>query len=137
MRLVWWKQVTWSALIALFLPIFLIAALLPAKRRMIVWGSVPMIGNKYWSAAMQEVFAELYRVTRPEGWLAFEVGEVRRGAIRLEEVIAPVGMGVGFECHAVLINAQHFTKTANIWGISNNRLGTNTNRIVIFRKPAP
>ena len=88
-----------------------------------------------WSAAMQAVFAELYRVTRRGGWVAFEVGEVRRGEVRLEEVIAPVGLATGFECHAVLINSQRFTKTANIWGISNNRLGTNTNRIVIFRKP--
>ena len=32
-------------------------------------------------------------------------------------------------------NAQKFTKTANIWGVSNNSLGTNTNRIVLFRKP--
>ena len=29
---------------------------------------------------------------------------------------------------------QRFTKTANIWGVGNNRLGTNTNRIVVFRK---
>ncbi len=27
------------------------------------------------------------------------------------------------------------TCTANIWGVSNNSLGTNTNRIVLFRKP--
>ena len=59
---------------------------------------------------------------------------MRRGAVRLEEVVAPLGMAAGFECEAVLINAQRFTKTANIWGISNNRLGTNTNRIAIFRK---
>ena len=90
-----------------------------------------------WAVEMQAVFAELYRVTRRGGWLAFEVGEVRRGEIRLEEAIAPVGIAVGFECQAVLINTQRFTKTANIWGISNNRLGTNTNRIVIFRKPHP
>ena len=87
-----------------------------------------------WSAAMQAVFAELYRVTRPGGWVAFEVGEVRRGALRLEEIVAPLGIAAGFECQAVLINAQRFTKTANIWGISNNRLGTNTNRIAVFRK---
>ena len=87
-----------------------------------------------WSAAMRLVFAELYRVTRPNGWVAFEVGEVRSGAVRLEEVVAPVGIAAGFECQAVLINAQSFTKTANIWGISNNRLGTNTNRILVFRK---
>ena len=89
-----------------------------------------------WSAAMQRVFKELYRITRPGGWVAFEVGEVRRASVRLEEVVAPLGMNAGFECQAVLINAQSFTKTANIWGISNNRLGTNTNRIVIFRKNA-
>jgi hypothetical protein len=64
------------------------------------------------------------------------VGEVRRGSVRLEEFIAPVGDDAGFECQAVLINSQQFTKTANIWGINNNRMGTNTNRIVIFRKPS-
>ena len=88
-----------------------------------------------WAQAIQAVFVELYRITRPGGWVAFEVGEVRRASVRLEEVVAPLGIAAGFECQAVLINAQSFTKTANIWGISNNRLGTNTNRIVIFRKP--
>ena len=48
--------------------------------------------------------------------------------------MAPLGIAAGFNCEAVLINAQRFTKTANIWGISNNRLGTNTNRIAVFRK---
>jgi len=33
----------------------------------------------------------------------------------------------------VLINSQQFTKTANIWGVSNNRMGTNTNRIVVLQ----
>lgn len=33
-----------------------------------------------------------------------------------------------------MINKQTFTKTANIWGISNNNKGTNTNRIVVFQK---
>jgi hypothetical protein len=88
-----------------------------------------------WSAVMQSVFHELYRITKPGGWVAFEVGEVRRGAIRLEEIVAPLGIEAGFNCEAVLINAQQFTKTANIWGVSNNRMGTNTNRIAIFRKP--
>ncbi|HEX2824768.1 MAG TPA: DNA methyltransferase [Burkholderiales bacterium] len=89
-----------------------------------------------WSAAMAKVFAELYRVTKPGGWVAFEVGEVRRGSVRLEEVVAPLGIEAGFDCEAVLINSQRFTKTANIWGVSNNKLGTNSNRIAIFRKPA-
>jgi DNA methylase len=88
-----------------------------------------------WAEAMRAVFAELHRITRPGGWVAFEVGEVRRGSVRLEEVIAPTGNDAGFDCQAVLINTQQFTKTANIWGINNNSMGTNTNRIVIFRKP--
>ncbi len=69
------------------------------------------------------MFAELYRITRPGGWVAFEVGEVRRGSVRLEEIVAPLGTAAGFGCEAVLINAQQFTKTANIWGISNNQHG--------------
>lgn len=88
-----------------------------------------------WSLAMAAVLQELYRVTRRGGWVAFEVGEIRRGEVRLEEVIAPLGMEAGFECTAILINTQEFTKTANIWGVHNNKSGTNSNRIVLFRKP--
>ena len=87
-----------------------------------------------WSAAMSCVFSELYRITRRGGWVAFEVGEVRRGRVRLEEIVVPLAATAGFECEAVLINAQKFTKTANIWGVRNNSQGTNTNRIVLLRK---
>ena len=83
---------------------------------------------------MGAVLRELYRVTRPEGWVAFEVGEIRRGEIKLEETVVPLGMSAGFDCSAILINSQRFTKTANIWGVKNNSLGTNSNRIVLFRK---
>jgi len=87
-----------------------------------------------WSDAMLGVMHELYRITRPGGWVAFEVGEVRGGKIKLEETVAPLGLAAGFACEAILINAQRFTKTANIWGVRNNSLGTNSNRIVLFRK---
>ncbi len=87
-----------------------------------------------WSTVMASVFDELHRITRPGGWVAFEVGEVRRGRVRLEEVVVPLGAAAGFGCEAVLINAQSFTKTANIWGVRNNSKGTNTNRIVLLRK---
>jgi hypothetical protein len=89
---------------------------------------------EHWADEMAGVFGELYRVTRRGGWVAFEVGEVRRGAVKLEEIVAPLGIDAGFECTAILINAQRFTKTANIWGVANNKLGTNSNRIVLFRK---
>ena len=87
-----------------------------------------------WNAQMARVFAELHRVTKRGGWVEFEVGEVRKGKIRLEEHIITLGLDAGFSCEALLINQQRFTKTANIWGVGNNRLGTNTNRIVVFRK---
>ncbi len=87
-----------------------------------------------WAGVMGRVFHELYRVTRRDGWVAFEVGEVRNGKVKLEEIVAPLGVEAGFECAAILINAQRFTKTANIWGVKNNRLGTNSNRIVLFSK---
>jgi hypothetical protein len=47
----------------------------------------------------------------------------------------PLGIRAGFHCEAVLINTQRFTKTANIWGVANNRAGTNSNRIAVFRRP--
>jgi hypothetical protein len=87
-----------------------------------------------WAAVMQGVFHELFRITRPGGFVAFEVGEVRAGKVKLEEYVIPLGLVSGFSCIGVMINAQRFTKTANIWGVSNNRKGTNTNRIVLFVK---
>lgn len=87
-----------------------------------------------WSKIMFEVFKELYRVTKKNGYVAFEVGEIRNGKIKLDEVVVPLGLKAKFECEGVLINKQTFTKTSNIWGIKNNEKGTNTNRIVIFKK---
>jgi hypothetical protein len=88
-----------------------------------------------WKRAMTEVFAELYRVVRTGGAVAFEVGEVRRGTVRLEEVVIPAATSAGLIAELVLINAQNFTKTANCWGVTNNEKGTNTNRIVLLRRP--
>jgi hypothetical protein len=87
-----------------------------------------------WGKIVSEVFIELYRITKKSGYVAFEVGEVRKGKIKLDELVIPLGITAGFECLGVVINLQKFTKTANIWGVSNNAAGTNTNRIVIFRK---
>ena len=83
---------------------------------------------------MQETFSRFYPIMRPGGWIAFEVGEVCKGSINLDESIAPVGDRAGFTCHGIAVNQQQFTKTANCWGITNNSRGTNTNRIVLFEK---
>jgi hypothetical protein len=66
--------------------------------------------------------------------VAFEVGEVRNGSVKLEEAVLPCGLEAGLEPVLILINDQEFTKTANCWGVDNNTRGTNTNRIVVFRK---
>lgn len=87
-----------------------------------------------WKKAMGAVFHELARIVKPGGHVAFEVGEVRRGSVRLEEHAVPCGAEAGFVPELILINRQRFTKTANCWGVSNNTGGTNTNRIVLFRR---
>ena len=83
---------------------------------------------------MRRVFQELKRIVRPGGWIAFEVGEVRKGTVRLEEHALAVGSTAGLRPACVLINDQDFTKTSNCWGISNDTHGTNTNRVVLFRR---
>jgi hypothetical protein len=87
-----------------------------------------------WQQAMSEVFVELHRIVRRGGYVAFEVGEVRKGKVRLEEAVVPVAAAAGFVPELVMVNAQKFTKTANCWGIDNNASGTNTNRIVVLRR---
>jgi hypothetical protein len=87
-----------------------------------------------WQAEMTAVFEELHRVLRDGGHVAFEVGEVRCGTVKLEETVISCGVAAGLQPLLVLINDQKFTKTANCWGVDNNSKGTNTNRIVLFQK---
>ena len=87
-----------------------------------------------WQTAMTAVFGELQRVLKPDGHIAFEVGEIRGGKIKLDEAVLPCGVAAGLKPELILINDQKFTKTANCWGVDNNNKGTNTNRIVLFRK---
>lgn len=89
-----------------------------------------------WEIVMQDVFYELYRITKPSGFVAFEVGEIKNGKIKLEDSVLPLGIKAGFEPIAIIVNEQEFTKTANIWGVNNNQKGTNSNRIVLFKKIA-
>jgi hypothetical protein len=85
---------------------------------------------------MTAVFRELRRVLKPGGRVAFEVGEVSAGAVKLELAVLPCGVEAGLRPELVLVNAQKFTKTANCWGVDNNEKGTNSNRVVVFEKSA-
>ena len=87
-----------------------------------------------WVARMTDVFVELRRVLKHGGRMAFEVGEVRNGTVFLDDAVVKASQDAALMPEKLLINKQHFTKTANCWGVSNNRKGTNTNRIVILQK---
>ncbi|MDP3896201.1 MAG: DNA methyltransferase [Mesorhizobium sp.] len=87
-----------------------------------------------WQAFVEGSLAELARVVRPGGHIAFEVGEVRGGKVLLERQVAAAAERLPLDLVGVMINAQAFTKTANCWGVGNNAGGTNTNRICLFRR---
>jgi hypothetical protein len=91
-------------------------------------------GLPAWEDAMEQALTELHRVVRPDGHVAFEVGEVRGGAVQLERHVLTCARNAGFDPAWVLIHDQEFTKTANCWGVANNARGTNTNRVVFLRR---
>lgn len=87
-----------------------------------------------WQAFIASTMKELARITRSGGYIAFEVGEVRNATVRLEENVMKAIRGLPLETLAIMINEQEFTKTSNCWGVSNNKSGTNSNRIVLLRR---
>ncbi len=87
-----------------------------------------------WAERMAATLSELRRVLRPDGWIAFEVGEVRKSSLPLEEHVVAAADAAGLRTAAVIIHSHVFTKTAHCWGVSNNRGGTNSNRVVLLRK---
>jgi DNA methylase len=87
-----------------------------------------------WTGMVADVLRELARVIKPNGHVAFEVGEVRRGKVLLEQLVWKAAEGLPFTRLGVIVNQQAFTKTANLWGVSNNVGGTNSNRIVLLRR---
>ncbi len=87
-----------------------------------------------WSVAMERVFVELRRVLKRGGHVAFEVGEVRGGKVKMEDLVIPAARAAGLQPVLVLINSQEFTKTSNCWGVTNQTAGTNTNRVVLLKK---
>ncbi len=87
-----------------------------------------------WQGMVKDTLAELARLVRPGGHVAFEVGEVRGGKVLLDRIVWEAASGLPFDRLFVMVNQQEFTKTANCWGVQNNIKGTNTNRIVVLRR---
>ena len=87
-----------------------------------------------WQNFIHDAFVEFERIVKEGGHIAFEVGEVRNGKVKLEKLVTESIKGLSFDLLGVVINTQDFTKTSNCWGIINNSKGTNTNRIVLCKK---
>ncbi len=87
-----------------------------------------------WQAMIARVLAELARLLKPGGFIAFEVGEVRNQTLLLERLVWDAAENLPLLRLGVMVNAQQFTKTANCWGVANGQKGTNTNRIVLFQR---
>ncbi len=87
-----------------------------------------------WKDLVRGALDSTAAICRPAAVLAFEVGEIRGGALLLDRVVADVARETSWEPVCVVVNAQVFTKTSNTWGIDNNRAGTNSNRIVVMRR---
>ena len=87
-----------------------------------------------WQGFVRDAFVELARITRPGGRVAFEVGEARNGALRLDDYVLKAVDGLPFDALGVLVNQHEFTKTSNCWGVSNNQKGVNSNRVVLLKR---
>ena len=86
-----------------------------------------------WRSWMKSAFREWHRVLKPGGALCFEVGEVAARKVQLEIEAVNIGVDVGYQIECIVINAQSFTKTAHLWGVTNGARGTNSNRVVVLR----
>lgn len=88
-----------------------------------------------WRDFIKTVFVEFARVVKVGGHIAFEVGEIQKGSIKLEEKVIEAIDELPFSITEILINEQQFTKTAKcLLGVNNNEEGTNTNRIVVVTR---
>ncbi len=94
-----------------------------------------------WAQFISDTMTELHRVVKKGGFVAMEVGEVRYQGelLNLDEILvnltASKKYNLGqFKVNEVLVQSQQFTKLANCFKVTNNKLGTNTNRIVLMEK---
>lgn len=94
-----------------------------------------------WADFISETLSELHRVLVKGGLVAMEVGEVRhQGTIlNLDEILVNLTCSKAHNMHQfrvkeVFVQSQQFTKLANCFKVENNKLGTNTNRIVLMEK---
>jgi tRNA G10 N-methylase Trm11 len=96
---------------------------------------------KKWMEFISDTLSELHRVLTPDGVVAMEVGEVRYQGelLNLDEILVQLTCQHQynrdqFRVREIYVQSQQFTKLANCFKVENNKLGTNTNRIVLMEK---
>lgn len=94
-----------------------------------------------WMSFISDTLKELHRVVVPGGYVAMEVGEIRYQGLllNLDEILVYLTCSSAynlkdFKVKEIFIQSQNFTKLANCFKVANNKLGTNTNRIVLMEK---
>ena len=89
---------------------------------------------KSWQNFTAQTLRELCRIVKPGGTICYEVGEIRNATLNLEYLVhaAIESTSLPVQLIGVLVNQQEFSKTANVWGVTNNSKGTNTNRVVMM-----
>lgn len=116
----WPKLILWNLLVGLMLPVFLLAALLPARpRRLLVWGSAPLISNKYWSAAMREgghdsltIMNTVYTINRRSDFDRLFEDFAPRGLPR------PLRLAIGACVALIYVLRRASVVHTNYWGFS-------------------
>ena len=94
-----------------------------------------------WQEFIGRSMREMHRVLRSGCRAVIEVGEVTSGGetLHLEEQLIDIAAdlhndGISLVPERIYIQQQRFTKLANCFNVENNLKGTNTNRMVVFRK---
>lgn len=87
-----------------------------------------------WSAMIRRTLIEQIRIVKPGGYIAIEVGEIRKGAVDLERFVWVAAEGLPCRRICVVVNQQTFTKSAQATNATKGVIGTNSNRIVILKR---
>lgn len=87
-----------------------------------------------WSVFISKCIKDYNRVLKSGGICCIEVGDVKKGKDILKNIVVDAMKIEGFHVLGVLINKQEFSKTSSIWGMDNNKKGTNFQYIIIGQK---
>lgn len=87
-----------------------------------------------WNQNMLAVMKKLSLGLRQGGYICFEVGDVQKGKVKLDESVMRIAGLIGLTPVCVVENSQDFAKVSQTYGVRNNEDGTNSNKICVLQK---